>query len=187
MHNMAATCPKWPCVALLLLVGLTLLEGYSLGGSGVGYAKIVGQKLGTSGWGRLGVSRGCCGVRATTSVLSDRVRGDFPTLKLKVHGDKDLVYLDSAATSHKPEVVIEAMNNFYREANSNVHRGAHFLSVKATEMYEGARDKVPELTFSQTPPPFFLFQSIEAGSRILHLWIFFPRVWERRRVPAVSL
>lgn len=73
--------------------------------------------------------------------LADQVRPEFPNLQEKVH-DKDLVYLDSAATSHKPVAVLEAIDKFYRETNSNVHRGAHQLSVKATDMYEDARAKV---------------------------------------------
>ena len=53
-----------------------------------------------------------------------------------------LVYLDSAATSQKPIVVIEAIEKYYREYNSNVHRGVHTLGTKATDAYEGAREKV---------------------------------------------
>ncbi len=69
------------------------------------------------------------------------VRADFPILARGV-GGRPLVYLDSAATSQKPRVVIEAEARFYREANANVHRGLYALSVGATELYEGARRKV---------------------------------------------
>ena len=55
-----------------------------------------------------------------------------------------LVYLDSAATSQKPIQVIEALENYYREYNSNVHRGVHTLGTNATDAYEGAREKVRE-------------------------------------------
>jgi cysteine desulfurase/selenocysteine lyase len=65
----------------------------------------------------------------------------FPILDQEVNG-KPLVYLDSAATSQKPLPVIEALNNYYREYNSNVHRGVHTLGTKATDAYEGAREKV---------------------------------------------
>ncbi|MGX1983538.1 L-selenocysteine selenide-lyase (L-alanine-forming) [Thermolongibacillus altinsuensis] len=65
----------------------------------------------------------------------------FPILDQEVNG-KPLVYLDSAATSQKPLPVIEAVNNYYREYNSNVHRGVHTLGTKATDAYEGAREKV---------------------------------------------
>ncbi|NOX44802.1 MAG: aminotransferase class V-fold PLP-dependent enzyme, partial [Caldiserica bacterium] len=69
------------------------------------------------------------------------VRADFPVLEREVNG-RPLVYLDSAATSQKPRHVIEAETRFYREANANVHRGLYALSVRATELYEGARRKV---------------------------------------------
>lgn len=65
----------------------------------------------------------------------------FPILDQQVNG-KPLVYLDSAATSQKPLPVIEAIDNYYRQYNSNVHRGVHTLGTKATDAYEGARDKV---------------------------------------------
>lgn len=65
----------------------------------------------------------------------------FPILDQQVDG-KPLVYLDSAATSQKPLPVIEAIDNYYRQYNSNVHRGVHTLGTKATDAYEGAREKV---------------------------------------------
>jgi cysteine desulfurase/selenocysteine lyase len=73
-----------------------------------------------------------------------RVRADFPALAQEVHG-QPLVYLDNAATSQKPRAVIDAVSNFYKHDNANVHRGVHTLSVHATELYEGAREKVRAL------------------------------------------
>ena len=70
-----------------------------------------------------------------------RIREDFPILKQKVHG-KPLVYLDNAATTQKPAQVIEAILRFYTQDCSNVHRGVHLLSERATEAYEGVRLKV---------------------------------------------
>jgi cysteine desulfurase/selenocysteine lyase len=70
-----------------------------------------------------------------------RIREDFPILKQKVHG-KPLVYLDNAATSQKPAKVIDAILRFYTQDCSNVHRGVHLLSERATEAYEGARIKI---------------------------------------------
>jgi len=67
-------------------------------------------------------------------------RKDFPILRQKVHG-KLLVYLDNAATSQKPQVVIDAISSYYETMNSNVHRGVHHLSELATAAYEGAREK----------------------------------------------
>jgi len=69
------------------------------------------------------------------------IRAQFPALDQSVHG-KPLIYLDNAATSQKPLPVIEAIDDYYRAYNSNVHRGLHALSEKATAEYEGAREKV---------------------------------------------
>ena len=71
----------------------------------------------------------------------ENIRGDFPLLSTKVYS-RDLVYLDSAATSQKPACVIEAMDRAYRTMNSNVHRGVHFLSESMTGLYEDSRKKV---------------------------------------------
>jgi cysteine desulfurase/selenocysteine lyase len=70
-----------------------------------------------------------------------RIRSDFPLLSRKVH-DKPLIYLDNANTSQKPESVIEAVDNHYREHNANVSRAVHQLGEEATAAYEGARDKL---------------------------------------------
>lgn len=69
------------------------------------------------------------------------IRKDFPILSHKVHG-KPLVYLDNAATTQKPLCVLDAMREEYLNANANVHRGVHYLSVKATELHEQARETV---------------------------------------------
>ncbi|OLD70861.1 MAG: cysteine sulfinate desulfinase [Acidobacteria bacterium 13_1_40CM_2_56_11] len=71
----------------------------------------------------------------------EHVRQKFPILTEKVYG-KPLVYLDSAATSQKPQAVIDAISRFFLKENANVHRGVHYLSERATEEYEGARAKV---------------------------------------------
>jgi cysteine desulfurase/selenocysteine lyase len=71
----------------------------------------------------------------------EKVRHDFPILQQKVHG-RTLVYLDNAATSQKPQVVIDAILRYYALNNANIHRGVHFLSERATEEYEGARRTV---------------------------------------------
>jgi cysteine desulfurase/selenocysteine lyase len=72
-----------------------------------------------------------------------QVRADFPILQQTVHG-KPLVYLDNAATSQKPRVVIDAIVRYYEGTNANIHRGVHFLAEKATEEYEAARLTVQE-------------------------------------------
>jgi cysteine desulfurase/selenocysteine lyase len=70
-----------------------------------------------------------------------RVRNDFPVLHQNVNG-KPLVWLDNAATTQKPQHVIDALKYYYEHDNSNVHRGAHTLAARATDGYEGAREKV---------------------------------------------
>lgn len=75
--------------------------------------------------------------------IADEVRKDFPILNQKIH-DKPLIYLDNAATSQKPQAVIDALTHYYEYDNANVHRGAHTLSGRATDAYEGARDKVAQ-------------------------------------------
>jgi len=78
----------------------------------------------------------------------ERVRRDFPILRENVHG-KPLVYLDSAATSQKPQAVIDAMSHFFLKENANVHRGVHCLAERATDAYEGARAKVKHFLNAQ--------------------------------------
>lgn len=73
-----------------------------------------------------------------------QIRQDFPIFERKIRGENRLVYLDSGATSQKPNSVIEAEANFYRNSNAAVHRGAHQLAEEATEAYEGARLIVAE-------------------------------------------
>jgi len=71
----------------------------------------------------------------------EAVRRDFPILAHKVHG-RPLVYLDNAATTQKPQAVIDALVRYYTEDNSNIHRGVHLLSERATRVYEEVREKV---------------------------------------------
>jgi cysteine desulfurase/selenocysteine lyase len=70
-----------------------------------------------------------------------RIREDFPILHQKVYG-KPLVYLDNAATTQKPQVVLEAINTYYKSQNANIHRGVHYLSDIATETYENTRRQI---------------------------------------------
>jgi cysteine desulfurase/selenocysteine lyase len=78
-------------------------------------------------------------IHATGSLYDvEKIRRDFPVLDQKVHG-KQLVYLDNAATSQKPLAVIKAIEHYYRYDNSNIHRGVHTLSERATEAYEKTR------------------------------------------------
>ncbi|MEX0602405.1 MAG: cysteine desulfurase, partial [Bacteroidota bacterium] len=78
---------------------------------------------------------------SASSLDVGRIRKDFPILEQSVHG-KPLAYLDNAATTQKPLVVLNSMDKYYRMQNSNVHRGVHFLSEEATREFEEARAKV---------------------------------------------
>ena len=70
-----------------------------------------------------------------------KIREDFPILGREVYG-KPLVYLDNAATTQKPLMVLDAMRDEYLNVNANVHRGVHYLSQQATDLHEAAREKV---------------------------------------------
>ncbi len=85
-----------------------------------------------------------------TSFDVDRVRADFPALHQEVHG-QPLVYLDNAATAQKPRAVIERLRQFYERENSNVHRGVHTLSQRATDAYEGARARIARFVGAAGP------------------------------------
>lgn len=80
-------------------------------------------------------------ISTTRKLDVQQLRQDFPILQTEVYG-KPLVYLDNAATTQKPLAVIEAMNDYYTSSNSNIHRGVHYLSQKATSEYEIVRQKV---------------------------------------------
>jgi cysteine desulfurase/selenocysteine lyase len=80
----------------------------------------------------------------------ERWRADFPILESEIHG-KPLVYLDNAATTQKPQAVIDAEARYYSEDNANVHRGVHMLSQRATDAYEGARIKVQRFINAARP------------------------------------
>jgi cysteine desulfurase/selenocysteine lyase len=71
----------------------------------------------------------------------EKIRAEFPILRQKIYG-KELIYLDNAATTQKPQVVIDSIVKYYSELNSNVHRGVHFLSDKATTVYENSRSRI---------------------------------------------
>jgi len=73
--------------------------------------------------------------------MNASIRADFPILQRRVHG-KPLVYLDNAATTQKPQAVIDRLSRYYEEENANIHRGVHALSVDATNAYDRARDRV---------------------------------------------
>lgn len=102
--------------------------------------------------------------------MNKRLRADFPILSRKING-YPVVYLDSAATSQKPNQVLAAMDDYYRNQNANVHRGIHTLSVEATEMYESAREKVAEFVGVKDPAEIiFVRNATEAINLVAYSW-----------------
>jgi cysteine desulfurase/selenocysteine lyase len=91
----------------------------------------------------------------------ERVRSDFPILQQRIHG-KPLVFLDSAASAQKPRQVIDAMSEFYGRDYANIHRGVYELSQRATEAFEGARDKVSDFLNAESREIVFVRGATEA-------------------------
>ncbi|MEK6572144.1 MAG: aminotransferase class V-fold PLP-dependent enzyme, partial [Bacteroidota bacterium] len=96
----------------------------------------------------------------------DRIREDFPILKQQVRG-RPLVYLDNAATSQKPRIVIDTMTKYYTAENSNVHRGVHYLSDKATQAYEAARTKVQQYLNAAHPEEIIFVRGTTEGINLV--------------------
>lgn len=99
------------------------------------------------------------------------IRRDFPILRRVVAGDKPLVYLDNGASSQKPEAVLQAMDDYYRRLNANVHRGVHTLSEEATAAFENARLRVAR--FINAPSArqvIFTRGTTEAINLVAHTW-----------------
>jgi len=101
----------------------------------------------------------------------EAVRRDFPILQRQVHG-KPLVYLDNAATSQKPRVVIDALVRYYESYNANIHRGLHTLAEEATDAYEGARAKVARFIKSHYGPESVVFtrNTTEGINLVANAW-----------------
>lgn len=99
-----------------------------------------------------------------------RIRRDFPVLGRQVH-KRPLVYLDSAATSQKPQVVIDAVSRFYAEHNANIHRGIHALAEEATVMYEKTRQHVAKFLGAKTARSIvFTRNTTEGINLVAHAW-----------------
>lgn len=97
-----------------------------------------------------------------------RHKNDFPILKRKVRGGNTLIYLDSGATSQKPEIVIEAEANFYRTKNAAVHRGAHLVAEEASEVYEGARENIARFIGAKSDEVIFTKSATESLNLIAY-------------------
>jgi cysteine desulfurase/selenocysteine lyase len=100
-----------------------------------------------------------------------RIRADFPVLSREVRPGVPLVYLDSTATSQKPQSVIEAMDEFYRWSNANIHRGIHTLAEEATQKYEAARVKVAQFIGAPSPHQvIFTRNATESINLVAYTW-----------------
>ncbi|MGA7466791.1 MAG: family 2A encapsulin nanocompartment cargo protein cysteine desulfurase [Mycobacterium sp.] len=98
------------------------------------------------------------------------VRADFPILKEVIHG-KPLIWFDNAATTQKPQVVIDRLSHFYAHENSNIHRAAHELAARATDAYEEARDTVAEFIGAPSSENIvFVRGTTEAINLVAHAW-----------------
>jgi cysteine desulfurase/selenocysteine lyase len=98
------------------------------------------------------------------------VRADFPILKQTIHG-KPLVYLDNGASSQKPRAVLDALTHYYENNNANVHRGVHTLSERATDAYEGARDRTARyLNANDSSEVVFTRGTTESINLVAHAW-----------------
>jgi len=100
----------------------------------------------------------------------ERIRADFPILDQVIDGNR-LVYLDNAATTQKPRVVINAIIEFYRKYNANIHRGLHYLSEKSTEMYEHTREHVADFIGGVDPKEIiFTRGTTESINLVAYTW-----------------
>ncbi|HKG18086.1 MAG TPA: cysteine desulfurase [Solirubrobacteraceae bacterium] len=106
---------------------------------------------------------------ATRTALPLDVRSDFPIFERRIDG-RPVVYLDSAATSQKPATVIEAIDDYYRRHNANIHRGVYTLAQEATEMFEGARARVAAFCGGESATTIFTRNATEAINLVAYAW-----------------
>jgi len=107
----------------------------------------------------------------STSETFESLRNDFPVLKRKVRDGKKLVYLDNAATTQKPIQVIDAISDYYKNNNSNIHRAVHALAEESTEAFEQTRDKVAEfLNIKDVQEIIFVKGTTEAINLVANAW-----------------
>lgn len=104
-----------------------------------------------------------------------RARADFPILRQTVNG-RPLVYLDNAATGQKPQSVIDALVNYYATENSNVHRGVHTLSQRATDAYEGAREKTRQFINAEADREIIFVRGTTEGINLV------AQTWGRQNI-----
>jgi cysteine desulfurase / selenocysteine lyase len=101
----------------------------------------------------------------------DQIRRDFPILERETREGVRVIYLDSTATSQKPLQVIEAMNDYYRRSNANIHRGVHTLAEEATAMYEGARERIAKfINASSSREVIYTRNTTESINLVAYSW-----------------
>lgn len=101
----------------------------------------------------------------------EKLKSDFPILNRKVGSNSDLIYLDSAATSQKPTMVLEAMDQYYRRSNANIHRGIHTLAEEATAQYEDARRRIGAFVNAHHPREIvFTRNTTESVNLVVNSW-----------------
>ena len=105
----------------------------------------------------------------TTAKPLAEVRADFPILRRERDG-VPIAYLDSAATSQKPESVIAAIDSYYRDSNANVHRGVYGLAQEATDLFEGARERIAAFVGGETDTTIFTRNATEAINLVAYAW-----------------
>lgn len=106
-----------------------------------------------------------------TSISVEQIRKDFPILSRTVRDNKPLVYLDNASTTQKPNQVIDALNDYYRNHNANIHRAVYALAEEATEAYEAARDKIAGfLNIKNREEIIFVRGTTEAINLVAYAW-----------------
>jgi cysteine desulfurase/selenocysteine lyase len=107
-------------------------------------------------------------MEAATGAQLD-IRADFPVLARIIDG-RPIVYLDSAATSQKPEPVIAAIDDYYRHHNANIHRGVYTLAQEATDLFEGARARIAAFAGGETDTTIFTRNATEAINLVAYAW-----------------
>jgi cysteine desulfurase/selenocysteine lyase len=101
----------------------------------------------------------------------ENIRNDFPILKRTVRDNKTLVYLDNASTTQKPNQVIDAINDYYRNHNANIHRAVYALAEEATELYENTRDKIANfINVKNRVEIIFVRGTTEAINLVAYAW-----------------
>ena len=96
----------------------------------------------------------------------DKIRKDFPILNQKVYG-KTLIYFDNAATSQKPQIVIDSLVKYYSEYNANIHRGVHYLSQKASNAYDNVRKKTQQFINSDSEKEIIFVRGTTEGINLV--------------------